>query len=405
MLTKEQNARLTSVEGDAPMARLMRENYWIPFSRIGALEAGAPPTRVKLMGERYAAWRTPDGRVGFVDERCPHRGASMVLARVEGCNLRCIFHGWVVDPSGAVIEVPTEGERSAQVAPHVPVNRYPTAEKGGLVWVWLGGGEPPEFPDFAWLDLPQEHLWITRSLWPVNWLQGLEAALDTAHVGYLHSSWARPDAELDDQSRRFKVNPRFEVHDTAYGMRSAGVRACDDGLALVRVSEFLAPFIAMTPGSLNGEKGEASLYLFVPVDDHSHLQFFGFFSQHAPLGSFYLRDICTDPENYVDVQGSEDDNWRQDRGAMNQGHFSGYVGHVLLEDAVVQASIGPVADRTRDFLTHIDLGIQRCRQLLLDQLDRFEAGTPIDGAMPAVNREVIARGGLIPVGSDWRTIA
>ena len=31
MLTKEQNERLTSVEGDAPMARLMRENYWLPY--------------------------------------------------------------------------------------------------------------------------------------------------------------------------------------------------------------------------------------------------------------------------------------------------------------------------------------------------------------------------------------
>jgi phthalate 4,5-dioxygenase oxygenase subunit len=310
----------------------------------------------------------------------------------------------VVDPSGKVIEVPTEAERSALVAEHVPVNQYPTAERGGLIWAWLGKGEPPQFPDFAWLDLPEENLWITRSLWPVSWLQGLEAALDTAHVGYLHSGWARPDAELDDRSRRFRVNPRFEVQDTGYGMRSAGVRACDDGLALVRVSEFLAPFIAMTPGSLNGEKGEASLYLFVPVDDRSHLQFFGFFSQHSPLGAFYLRDICTHPENYVDVQGSQADNWRQDRGAMNQGHFSGYVGHVLLEDAVVQASIGPIADRTRDFLTQIDLGIQRCRQVLLDQLEQFEAGVPVDGSMPAVDREVIARGGLIPVGSDWRAI-
>jgi hypothetical protein len=46
-------------------------------------------------------------------------------------------------------------------------------ENGGLVWVWLGGGEPPAFPDFSWLDLPEEQLWMTRSLWPVSWLQGL----------------------------------------------------------------------------------------------------------------------------------------------------------------------------------------------------------------------------------------
>ena len=63
-----------------------------------------------------------------------------------------------------------------------------------------------------------------------------------------------------------------------------------------------------------------------------------------------------------------------------------------------------VADRTRDFLTHIDLGIQGCRQILLRLIDRFEAGEEIDGSLPAVNRSVIARGGLIPSGDDWREI-
>ena len=404
MLTKEQNARLTSVEGDAPMARLMRENYWLPFSRIEALKPGAPPTRVRLLGEDYVASRVADGRIGFIDERCPHRGVSMALARVEGCALRCIFHGWLVDVSGKVIEVPTEGERSALIAARVPVNRYAIVEKGGLIWVWLGKGEPPRFPDFAWLDIPEENLWMTRSIWRVNWLQGLEAALDTAHVGYLHSGWARQLDELDDQARRFTVSPRFSIDETDYGMRSAGIRTCDDGLALVRISEFLAPFVAMTPGSLNGEKGEASLYLFVPIDDHSHLQFFGFFSQYAPLGSFFMRDRCTDPDNYVDVRASRADNWGQDREAMANGHFSGFIDHVLLEDAVVQASIGTIANRTREFLTHTDLGVQTCRKLLLRQLDRFEAGAPVDGSMPGVSRSVIARGALMAADRDWREI-
>jgi hypothetical protein len=209
---------------------------------------------------------------------------------------------------------------------------------------------------------------------------------------------------MDEQSRRFAVAPRFSIEETDYGMRAAGVRSCDDGIALVRISEYLLPFIAMTPGSLTGEKGEASLYHFVPVDDGSHLQFFGFFSQHEPLGNFFMRDERFDPDNYVEVRGSRANNWGQDREAMANGHFSGFVDHVLLEDAVVQASIGAVADRSRDFLTHTDMAVQRCRQLLLSQLDRFEAGKKPDGTMPAVTREVIARGALMPVDGDWREI-
>ena len=131
MLTKEQNERLTSVEGEAPMARLLREGYWLPFSRIEGLAAGAPPVRVRLLGGDYVAFRGEDGRIGFIDERCPHRGVSMALARLEGCALRCIFHGWLVDGSGKVVEVPTEGDRSATVAERVPFNHYPVAEHCG----------------------------------------------------------------------------------------------------------------------------------------------------------------------------------------------------------------------------------------------------------------------------------
>src|SRR5258706_16213555 len=201
MVTRAENERLTGVEGDAPMARLMRENYWLPFSRIESVKAAAPPIRVRLLGENYVVFRAEDGRLLFADEGCPHRGTSLALARVEGCALRCIFHGWLFDVSGKVLDVPSEGDRSALVAPHVPFRHYPTVEKGGLIWVWLSEAEPAQFPDFAWLDLPDENIWLTRSVWPVNWLQGMEAALDTAHVGHLHSGWARPAEALNDHSK------------------------------------------------------------------------------------------------------------------------------------------------------------------------------------------------------------
>lgn len=400
MLTKEQNQRLTSVEGDAPMARLLRETYWLPFSRIEGLRAGAAPTRVRLLGEDYVAFRAEDGRVGFVDEGCPHRGVSLALARVEGCALRCIFHGWLIDVSGKVVDVPTEGERSALVAERVPVNHYPTVENGGLIWVYLGTGEAPAFPDLPWVDLPDENIWVTRSVVPVNWLQGLEAGLDSAHVTFLHSSWSNGN----DQSSRFTVVPKFSVEETEYGMRAAAIRACDDGNALLRISEYIAPFIAMTPGSLDSDKGEGSFFMAVPVDDETHLLFWGLFNQNFPLGSFFMKDQCTDPDNYADLKGARENNWGQDREAMARGHFSGFTEQLFLEDVVVQVSMGRVANRTREFLTHTDVAVQRCRQLVLRLLDRFEAGEALDGSMPGVTHEVVPMGALIAADSDWRAI-
>jgi len=113
MITRFDNDRLTRVTGDAPMGRLMRENYWIPFARSEAIAAGAKPQRIRLLGENYVAFRGEDGQVGLLDEHCPHRRASLLLARIEDCSLRCIYHGWRMDRTGRVLEVPSEGSRSS----------------------------------------------------------------------------------------------------------------------------------------------------------------------------------------------------------------------------------------------------------------------------------------------------
>jgi phthalate 4,5-dioxygenase oxygenase subunit len=75
-ITREQNELLVRVEGDAPMGRLLKENYWIPACLSAQLPAGGDPRRVRLFGKDHVAFRATDGRVGFLDERCPHRGAS-----------------------------------------------------------------------------------------------------------------------------------------------------------------------------------------------------------------------------------------------------------------------------------------------------------------------------------------
>src|SRR5579875_1368488 len=107
MLTREDNEFLTSTRAGTPMGDLLRE-YWMPAVRSAALEADGAPKRVRLLGENYVAFRSTDGRVGFFDEGCPHRCTSLALARNEDNALTCIFHGWKIDVSGKVVEVPSE---------------------------------------------------------------------------------------------------------------------------------------------------------------------------------------------------------------------------------------------------------------------------------------------------------
>ena len=93
------------------MGRLMRL-HWFPFMVSGELEPGGPPKRVWLLGERLVAFRGTDGRVGLLDEFCPHRLVSLYFGRNEGTGLRCAYHGWKFDRDGRCLETPSEPSAS-----------------------------------------------------------------------------------------------------------------------------------------------------------------------------------------------------------------------------------------------------------------------------------------------------
>src|SRR3954447_16708209 len=148
------------------MGRLLRQ-YWMPAVRSDRLpEPGGAPLGIELLGEKLVLFRVADGRVGCFAEACPHRGASLTLARTEDCALRCIYHGWKFDVSGAVLETPSEPPGTVDFAARVTLRHYPVVESGGLVWVWLGGaGEAPaRFPGFAFTELPPEQVFALVAL-------------------------------------------------------------------------------------------------------------------------------------------------------------------------------------------------------------------------------------------------
>src|SRR5258708_39605806 len=94
MLSGEDNELMCRVGVGTAMGTALRR-YWLPALQSSDLpDAGGEPRRVELLGETFAAFRGSDGRVGILDEFCPHRAASLVLGRVEDCGLRCIYHGW-----------------------------------------------------------------------------------------------------------------------------------------------------------------------------------------------------------------------------------------------------------------------------------------------------------------------
>ena len=105
MLSREENEILTRVGPGTPMGELMRR-YWVPAALSRELpEPDCPPVRVKLLGENLVAFRDTSGRLGLLDEFCPHRRASLFLGRNEEDGLRCVYHGWKFDVAGSCIDM------------------------------------------------------------------------------------------------------------------------------------------------------------------------------------------------------------------------------------------------------------------------------------------------------------
>ena len=180
MLTPEENELLCRVEGEAPMGEIMRR-HWLPACLSEEIEEpDGDPVRVRLLGEDLVAFRDTDGRVGVLDEMCPHRRASLVLGRNEECGLRCLYHGWKMDVDGNVLEMSSEPPES-KMTEKVKHKAYPTHEAAGFVWVYMGPpDEQPEFTAPVFQPTPDTKVSISKVIIDCNWAQILEGAIDSA---------------------------------------------------------------------------------------------------------------------------------------------------------------------------------------------------------------------------------
>ena len=421
MTTAEETELLTRVGPGTPMGNLMRQ-YWIPACLSEQLsEPDCAPVRVRLLGEDLVAFRLGDGTLGLLDEHCPHRGASLALARTEDCGLRCIYHGWKIDAMGHVLETPNEPERSP-LRNRFTHTAYPVVEDGGIIWTCMSKADPPPFRRFGWCLAAPESLSLVHVRQQCNWLQSMEGVLDTAHSNQLHSDFIRGDASssvIGGASRRTTgsfsrpsddARPVLRVLDTPYGFRYAGIRKTitdPDKYKYVRTTVFVAPFFTF----LSSTEGIADMQAYVPIDDEQTAFYYAHYSFDGPIDDAAWRAWIGTTKNadlddeYRPVRNRAN-NWLQDRDAMRRGEsFSGVSG-VLNQDFAVQESMGPIYDRSREHLGASDLAILHMRRRLLEAIRQHAAGeSPMGLNCPEVNYEKIrAKDSVIPIDLPWETV-
>src|SRR5215469_5348890 len=384
MLKREDNERLCRVGPGTPGGAMMRR-YWQPAALSRELpEKDGAPIRVRLLGEDLLAFRDSNGKVGLVEAFCPHRRAPLFYGRNEECGIRCAYHGWKFDVAGNCVDLPSEPAESP-MKNGIKITAYPTVERGGVVWAYLGPKKDmPAPPDFEWVRVPETHRHVSKTYEDCNWLQALEGGLDTAHGSFLHNNQLGNGKLL----RQRDGAPKIEVELTDYGYYYISTRKAGENERYVRVYQYIMPAQQMRANVMAREGGRSNLpkldgHVWVPVDDE-HCCVYNWmyaYDNATPISEEYAEMI---EESYgrgrsdfipgtFRLKRNPSNDYLIDRAEQKTRTFTGIKG-VNTQDFALQEGMGGIVDRSKEHLGTSDRAIIAMRQLLLEAIDVAAAG-------------------------------
>ena len=402
MMSAAQNERLTRVGPGTPAGALLRR-YWQPVALLDELQGERPLRPVRLMGQDFVLFRDEQGRYGLLDRDCPHRGADLAFGRLEDGGLRCPFHGWLFDVSGRLLQTPAEPPGSP-LCQRLRQGAYPVLERAGVLFAYLGPGEPPAFPALDCFVAPASHSFAFKGLIECNWLQAVEVGIDPAHASFLHRFFQDEDpsaaygkqfrsASSDSQLPMTRVMrdfhcPQISVENTDYGLRLTALRQLDDARTHVRITNLLFPQAFVIP--LSDEIAITQYH--VPVDDGNNYWYAFFTSFGKPIDKALMRAQRLELYELPDYRSRRHrgNDYGFDAHEQRTQTYTGMGADINVHDQWAIESQGRVQDRTREHLATSDRAIAANRRLLNKAIDAVEqGGTPpmvLDAAAAAALR-------------------
>jgi phenylpropionate dioxygenase-like ring-hydroxylating dioxygenase large terminal subunit len=377
MLSREDNELLTQVGPGTPMGNLMRR-FWLPFAHVGELPTpDCTPIRVRLLGEDLIAFRDSSGQVGLIGDHCPHRGASLFFGRNEENGLRCVYHGWKFDTTGACVDMPNEPPES-KFKDKIHHLAYQTAEAGDVLWAYMGPANvASKLPEMEWMHVPASHRYVTKRFQRCSYLQNVEGEVDSSHVSFLHSKTLpprAPDAVMDPQRAMMQYvgrdrAPHFYVKPTSYGTLIGARRDAEVDSYYWRITQFLMPIYTMIP-PVNATMSFTSA---TPMDDENLIGFTVTWHPDRPLSDYEKAEIESwtgihsevDPVTFMPLRNREN-GYLLDRELQRSGRSYTGIRGIREEDMAVQEGMGVVCDRTNEHLGAADLAVITMRRRLLE---------------------------------------
>lgn len=360
MMTKEENEMITRVGPGTPAGELLRR-YWLPVAVAAELTDESPTRFVRILGENLVLFRDKSGRVGLLDDRCSHRGASLCYGRVEERGISCAYHGWLYDVKGNCLETPPEPAES-KFPSTVKQKAYPVQKFVGLYWAYMGPEPAPLLPQYdAWARKDGRRKIFVQPQLDCNWFQAMENSVDPAHLQILHQETA-----LDASRGRKPVSTTRGFTDDVKSFQFEEVP-----IGIIK-RRFYANGIKdehplIFPNILRQFNGTQ---IRVPIDD-----------THTRI--FIVRFMPTEDGSVVEEENPPVEYVKPYKNPPEAIHpFTKFrLNEVQAQDHMAWETQGPIADRTRERLATSDRGIVLLREMMMREIRKVQQGRDPKGVV------------------------
>ncbi|MDB5410017.1 MAG: rieske (2Fe-2S) domain protein [Rhodospirillales bacterium] len=375
MLTAEENELLTRIGPATRMGALLRR-YWHPVAGSAEME-DRWTMKVRLLGEDLVLFKDRTGKLGLIEESCPHRRVSLALGIPTETGIRCAYHGWEFDGSGRCTDQPSEPERNA-LRNKVITTAYPVEEMGGLIWAYLGPAPAPLLPRFDGFVVPGSIRMVGKVVVPCNWVQIMENSVDPVHTEWLHGKLLEFVHEKDNVKfalSRHHVKIAFDEFEFGIVKRrlmEGQPEDCDDWTV---GHPILFPTM-LAVGSGGGLWQHYAFQIRVPIDDTNTMHYW-YHAYVPPEGAAVPQHLLDRAPVYEPPIRDAQGNYRVD--------------YVDVQDIAAWVTQGAIADRSKERLGATDQGVQMYRRMLRRELDKVEQGQdPIGVIRDPARNEFIA---------------
>ena len=169
-------------------------DHWYPLAWSHEVKPGKA-IAARFAGEPIALFRSKEGQVFALEDRCAHRQVPLSLGLVEGDSLRCAYHGWRYASTGNCTDVPYLGKGQLPNG----VRAYPCREAEGLIFVFPGDPARVEEREFPALGAVADPRYKTRRFGrPVD-----------CHYTFMHENLMDMNHQFLHRAQMGQIRPRY----------------------------------------------------------------------------------------------------------------------------------------------------------------------------------------------------